>query len=198
MRTGANPDVAALFVALIHYPVLDRNGRIVTSAITSLDLHDIARSARTYGVAGFFVVHPVADQREFAGRVLDHWRTGYGRQFDSRRQEALALIRVVTCLDDAIVEAERIAGARPLIVSTSARASSARATGAIDYPAMRARLERADAQPAMLMFGTGFGMAPAILDRADLALPPILGPGPYNHLSVRAAAGIILDRLCGH
>jgi hypothetical protein len=185
--------VAALFVALIHYPVLDRNGRIVNSAITSLDLHDIARSARTYGVAGFFVVHPVADQREFAGRVLDHWRTGYGRQFDSRRQEALALIRVVTSLDDAIVEAERSTGTRPLIVSTSARAS-----GGIAYPAMRARLERTDAPPAMLLFGTGFGMAPAILERADLALPPILGPGLYNHLSVRAAAGIILDRLRGH
>jgi len=65
--------VAALFVALIHYPVADRNGRIVTSAITSLDLHDIARSSRTYGVSAFFVVHPVADQREFAARVIDHW-----------------------------------------------------------------------------------------------------------------------------
>ena len=40
--------MADLFVALIHYPVLNRNGQIVTSAITSLDLHDIARSARTF------------------------------------------------------------------------------------------------------------------------------------------------------
>src|ERR1700674_483325 len=130
-RTGAKPDVAALFAALIHYPVIDRNGRIVTSAITSLDLHDIARSARTYGAAAFFVVHPVPEQREFAGRVLEHWQTGYGRQFDSRRQEALSLIRVVTTLDDAIVEAERIAGARPLIVYTSARSS-----GGIGYAEM--------------------------------------------------------------
>jgi hypothetical protein len=185
--------VAALFVALIHYPVVDRNGRIVTSAITSLDLHDIARSSRTYGATAFFVVHPVPDQREFAGRVLEHWRTGYGRQFDSRRQEALDLIRVRTNLDEAIVEAERIAGARPLVVYTSARAS-----GGLGYAEMRARLERADAPPVMLLFGTGFGMAPAMLERADLALAPILGPGAYNHLSVRAAAGIILDRLRGH
>jgi hypothetical protein len=48
-----------------------------------------------------------------------------------------------------------------------------------------------------LLFGTGFGMAPAMLDRADFALAPLLGPGEYNHLSVRAAAGIILDRLRG-
>jgi hypothetical protein len=185
--------VAALFVALIHYPVIDRNGRIVTSAITSLDLHDIARSARTYGATAFFVVHPVPDQREFAGRVLEHWQTGYGRQFDSRRQEALGLIRVVTNLDEAIVEAEQIAGARPLIVYTSARAS-----GGVSYAAMRARLEREDCGPVMLLFGTGFGMAPAMLERADLVLAPVLGPGQYNHLSVRAAAGIILDRLRGH
>jgi hypothetical protein len=185
--------VAALFVALIHYPVVDRNGRIVTSAITSLDLHDIARSSRTYGVAAFFVVHPVVDQREFAGRLLEHWETGHGRQFDSRRQEALGLIQLVTNLDEAIVAAERIAGARPLIVYTSARAG-----GGLDYAQLRARLERSDGAPVMLLFGTGFGMAPALLERADLALAPVLGPGEYNHLSVRAAAGIILDRLRGH
>jgi len=185
--------VAALFVALIHYPVTDRNGRVVTSAITSLDLHDIARSARTYGVVAYFVVHPVPDQREFAGRVLEHWQTGYGRQFDSRRREALDLIQVVTNLDEAIVAAEQIAGARPLVVYTSARAS-----GGIGYAEMRARLEREDAEPVMLLFGTGFGMAPPMLERADLALAPVLGPGEYNHLSVRAAAGIILDRLRGH
>jgi hypothetical protein len=184
--------VAALFVALIHYPVTDRNGRIVTSAITSLDLHDIARSSRTYGVNAFFVVHPVPDQRDFAGRVLDHWQTGYGRRFDSRRREALDLIHVVTDLDEAIVAAEQIAGARPLIVYTSARAS-----GGTTYAKMRTRLERGDV-PLMLLFGTGFGMAPAMLERADFALAPVLGPGQYNHLSVRAAAGIILDRLRGH
>jgi hypothetical protein len=185
--------VAALFVALIHYPVTDRNGRIVASAITSLDLHDIARSARTYGVSAYFVVHPVLDQREFARRVIDHWQVGHGRQFDSRRREALDLIRVVSDLDEAIVEAERIAGTRPTIVYTSARAS-----GGISYAEMRQRLERDDGPPVMILFGTGFGMAPGMLERADLALAPVLGPGEYNHLSVRAAAGIILDRLRGH
>ena len=185
--------MAALFIALIHHPVVDRNGRIVTSAITSLDLHDIARSSRTYGATAFFVVHPVPDQRAFADRVLDHWTTGYGRRFDSRRQEALGLIRVVADLDDALLEAERLAGARPLVVYTSASA-----TGGIGYDAMRARLERADADPILLLFGTGFGMAPAMRERADLALAPIFGPREYNHLSVRAAAGIILDRLRGH
>ena len=37
--------VSDLFVALIHHPVVNRNGEIVTSAITSLDIHDIAVQA---------------------------------------------------------------------------------------------------------------------------------------------------------
>ena len=78
-----------LFLALVHYPVLDRNGRIVTSAITSLDLHDLARSSHTYGVRTSYVVHPIAEQRNFAGSVIDHWRFDFGRSFDSRRREAL-------------------------------------------------------------------------------------------------------------
>ncbi len=255
--------MTALFVALIHYPVTDRNDRIVASAITSLDLHDIARSARTYGASAFFVVHPVSDQREFATRVIDHWKTGHGRRFDSRRREALDLIRIVPNLDEAIIEAERMTAARPTIVFTSARAPGgmealltasiahtpagasseverivaaqpeiannfAPAIGAVgtarvsskvntasstapnqqspetapsaapvSYAKMRELLEHPDNPPVMLLFGTGFGMAPPMLERADLTLPPVLGAGEYNHLSVRAAAGIILDRLRG-
>ncbi|MFZ0887337.1 MAG: RNA methyltransferase, partial [Candidatus Binataceae bacterium] len=90
--------MGGLFLALIHHPVLDRRGKIVTSAITSLDIHDIARASRTYGVDAFFVVHPVQEQREFAARLLDHWRLGYGREFDSRRREALELVRVTADL----------------------------------------------------------------------------------------------------
>jgi len=184
--------VAELFVALLHHPVLDRNGRVVTSAITSLDLHDIARAARTYGVRGFYVVHPIVEQRDFALRVLDHWRLDYGRLYDSRRREALDLAEIVETLDDAIAAAERIAGTRPRLVYTSARVENG-----ISFAELRRVRESAAEPPLMLMLGTGFGLAPAILERADLVLAPIHGPGSYNHLSVRAAAGIILDRLCG-
>src|SRR5208282_5843188 len=102
-------DVARLFVALIHYPVVDRNGRVVASAITSLDLHDLARAARTYGVSAFYVVHPVPDQREFAARVIGHWMDGPGRQFDSRRREALELVRIVPDLETALADASVLA-----------------------------------------------------------------------------------------
>jgi hypothetical protein len=185
--------VPALFIALIHYPVLDRNGRTVASAITSLDLHDLARSARTYGASAFYVVHPVPDQREFASNVIGHWLNSQGRQYDSRRREALELVRIVPDLETALADAEAAGGTLPLTVHTSARA-----VGQISYAAMRARLEAADGPPVMLLFGTGFGMAPSMLEHADLALAPVLGPSTYNHLSVRSAAGIILDRLRGH
>ncbi|HVC44739.1 MAG TPA: RNA methyltransferase [Candidatus Binataceae bacterium] len=185
--------MSALFVALIHYPVVDRNGRIVTSAITSLDIHDLARAARTYGASALFVVHPMADQREFGARVIDHWKDGNGRRFDTRRREALELVHLVEDLDAALATAEAIAGARPLIVHTSARTE-----GGVSYAELRERMERDDGPPMMLLIGTGFGMAPAMLERADIVLAPILGPDAYNHLSVRAAAGIILDRLRGH
>src|SRR5579883_3221299 len=94
--------VADLYIALLHHPVVDRNARIVTAAITSLDIHDLARSARTYEARGFFVVHPVAEQREFAARVIEHWFEEPGRAFDSRREEALRLARVVATLDEAL------------------------------------------------------------------------------------------------
>jgi hypothetical protein len=184
--------VADLFVALIHYPVLDRNGRVVTSAVTSLDLHDIARSARTYGVRAMYVVHPVAAQRQFASRVLDHWRFDHGRLYDSRRREALDLVEVVEDLEAAQKAAEMIAKSRPLLVYTSARVSC----GA-SYTELRTRVEDAGGPPIMLMFGTGFGLAPAMCERADIIIQAVRGPGEYNHLSVRAAASVILDRIVG-
>jgi hypothetical protein len=183
--------VADLFIALIHHPVLDRRGTIVASAITSLDLHDLARSARTYGVRAMYVAHPVKELRDFALSVRDRWLEGYGRQFDSLRREALERVAIVTDLDEVIGSIKGVCGVRPLIVHTSARTQ-----GGVSYQALRQELE-GDGPPLLILFGTGFGLAPQIAERADRILAPILGPGDYNHLSVRAAASIILDRLRG-
>ena len=184
--------MAEIFLALLHHPVVDRNGRLITSAITSLDLHDIARSSRTYGVRALYVVHPIPDQRDFARSVIDHWHIGYGRNFDSRRVEALDLIEVVPDLDAAVAAAERAAGQRPELVHTSAREARG-----MSFAAMRERMAEEDAAPVLILLGTGFGLAPAARERTDLALEAIRGVGDYNHLSVRAAASIILDRLRG-
>jgi hypothetical protein len=39
--------MADLYLALLHYPVYDKDHKIVTTSITNMDIHDIARSART-------------------------------------------------------------------------------------------------------------------------------------------------------
>jgi hypothetical protein len=49
----------------------------------------------------------------------------------------------------------------------------------------------------LLLFGTGWGITDDVFSRADLFLEPIEGPTAYNHLSVRSAVSISLDRLFG-
>jgi hypothetical protein len=184
-------NVADLFLVLIHYPCLDRQGRIVTTAITSLDLHDIVRSARTFGVRAVYVANPVREQREFAARVRDHWFEEPGRKFDSRRREALELMRIVDDLDQAVADVERVTGRPPVLIYTSAHAHDG-----MGCEQLRARID-SDDSPVLLMFGTGFGLAPAVRERADVILNAIEGGDSYNHLSVRAAVAIFLDRLRG-
>jgi len=184
--------MADLFLALLHHPVLDKNGQIVTTAVTNMDIHDIARSAATYGVRRFFVVTPVPALRALSEKIIEHWETGYGSTYNLTRKEALALVAVEIDLDGVLVAIERESGQPPVIVATSARAHPA----AVPFAELRERLMRATA-PHLLLFGTGWGLSPELLARADLRLEPVSGPTPYNHLSVRSAAAIILDRLHG-
>ncbi|MFP6665479.1 MAG: RNA methyltransferase [Deltaproteobacteria bacterium] len=184
---------APLYIVLLHHPVLNRDGVIVTTAITNIDVHDIARSARTYGLAGFFVAHPILGMRRLTERILWHWREGHGATYNPSRGEALALVRIATDLDQVLVEIERETGTLPVLISTSARPDAA----ALDYREMHARLER-DERPHLVVLGTGYGLTPEVLERCELRLAPILGASDYNHLSVRAAAAIMLDRLAGH
>lgn len=184
--------MADLFLALLHHPVLDKNGQIVTSAVTNMDIHDIARSATTYGVRGFYVVTPVRALRALSEKILEHWETGYGSTYNLTRKEALALVRIEHDLDGTLVSLERETGERPVLAVTSARP----APGVVDYETFRGRLN-APGPPVLMVFGTGWGLTPEIMNRADLRLAPVLGPTPYNHLSVRAAAAVILDRLRG-
>ena len=51
--------------------------------------------------------------------------------------------------------------------------------------------------PILLLFGTGFGLTDEVMDMSYKIIEPIRGNTKYNHLSVRAAVSIILDRLLG-
>jgi hypothetical protein len=183
---------APLYVVLLHHPVYDKHGEVVATAVTNMDVHDLARIGKTYGVSGVYIATPVRALRLLAEKILEHWRTGFGAEYNETRREALALVRTVVDLDAAILEVERRAGERPLLVATSAKVADDR----ISFADLRARLAT-DRAPHLLILGTGWGLTKEILERADLILEPIRGITDYNHLPVRAAAAIMLDRLRG-
>jgi len=182
--------MADLYLALLHHPVYDKTGAVVTTAVTNLDVHDIARLSRTFGVRAFYVCTPVATLRRLVARIIRHWDVGPGAAYNATRREALALVRQASELDAVMAEIEREAGCLPRLIATSARGGAIRLT----HAALRERLAAAG-PPELLLFGTGWGLTAEVLDRADDVLEPILGTGAYNHLSVRAAAAIVLDRL---
>ena len=183
-----------VYVALLHHPVSDRRGQTVTSSITNLDIHDIARTCRTYGVVGFYVVNPVKTLQKLAARIIDHWERGYGASYNTSRREALALARLSDDLDAAVASVRRECGAAPRLVATSAR--SRPATDTITFGKMREMLIR-EPVPYMILLGTGWGLADSVFDRSDFVLEPIAGRDDYNHLSVRAASAVMLDRILG-
>lgn len=178
----------AISAVLIHHPILDRERAIVTGAITNLDLHDISRSAHTYGLAAFYIAHPIAAQRELAARVREHWLTGSGSRRIPDRVPPMRGLRIVSTLDEALADS----GPGTELWVTSAQASR----NCLPHDEARARLQ-GEGPPVMLVFGTGWGLADEIMDRADWLLEPIRSPRDdgFNHLSVRAAAAIIFDRL---
>lgn len=178
-----------LAVALVHHPVVDKNGATIAAAVTSLDLHDIARSARTYGVDAYYVVTPLTDQQELVRRIVGHWDSGAGARYNPDRGEALGLIRLLPSLAAVQQELAERYGQAPWVVATSARMADSN----LSYAGLR-RLVRSG-RPVLLVFGTAWGLAPELVAQADYRLAPIIGRGDYNHLAVRSAAAIILDRI---
>jgi hypothetical protein len=179
----------AVDIALIHYPVINKSGETIGSAVTNLDIHDIARAARTFGVDEYFIVTPYTDQQELVMEIIEHWQTGHGAQYNPARKSALALVRLAGSLDDVIAKVGDKRGRRPLLVTTSAHLQE----NSITFSDTRRRIEAGEA--VLLLFGTAHGLAPEVISKADHTLPPIGGQTGYNHLSVRSAVSIILDRL---
>ena len=182
-----------LHLALVHHPVVNKSGDVIAAAVTNLDLHDISRAARTYAVGSLYVVTPLNDQRQLVERIIDHWTRGAGAAYNPKRRQALELIRIKETLES-VIEDIRIgsaAAAPPKTIVTSARNS--RST--ISYGKLRRLLQ--EDRPYLLIFGTAWGLAQSVISGADYMLEPVMGKEDYNHLSVRSAAAIILDRLVG-
>lgn len=181
-----------LYLALLHHPVRSKDGSTIASAITSIDLHDIARAARTYGVSGFYVVTPLEDQQAFARKIIGHWTDGAGAVYNPDRSRALTLIRIRESLNQVTTEICRQEDLPVRVVATSAADSPDQ----IGYPELSRALAKQDAA-WVLALGTAWGLTAEFMNEADFRLAPIATGSGYNHLSVRSAAAIMLDRLLG-
>lgn len=200
------------FVALLHAPIVNRHGKEVVTAVTNLDIHDIARSCKTYGIARYFIVNPEEEQERLVRAIVGHWHGEVSKVHHPSRAQALELVQYARTFREAFNEAGRVArlenpqALNPFVVMPDAKPLE----NAWSYPELRrhceeGRLSESDdgTQPLMIVFGTGWGISPAFYPEVHRFLKPLRVSSlfsdatHYNHLSVRAAAAIVLDRIFG-
>lgn len=181
------------YVALMHTQVVVPENAEGTSSVTSIDIHDISRSAKTYGLQEYFIVTPLADQKKIVQTLLDFWHTGTGITYNPQRHSAVKHARLADSLDEVIAAIEKKEGVKPLLIATSAR--SVEGVRTITYH------DQAEVwshnKPVLFVFGTARGLSTSVMQRCDYVLLPIEGFSQFNHLSVRSAAAIIFDRWLG-
>lgn len=175
-----------LYVSLVHYPVLDKNGVTVTTSVTLFDIHDIARSCVTFGVSAFYIINHAPKQQEVVQRVINFWNTGFGKEYNANRKEALDIVRITNYWEESRDAVELETGHKPIVIGTSARRYQSKML--TNEQAQQVLLKK----PVLLLFGTGWGLSPDIVQSVDYMLQPIEGPTCYNHLSVRSAVAILL------
>jgi tRNA (guanine37-N1)-methyltransferase len=184
---------ARTHLALVHHPVTDRTGSVVTTSLTNFDIHDLARSSLTYGLAGYHIVTPIAAQRDKAAHIAALW---IADAHGEHRARALALVRTAESIEAVIAEIAARHGTAPRVVATSARTGSFPGVARRSPEELRAEAG-VDPAPLLILLGTGWGLADALIPSVSRVLAPIEGTSDWNHLSVRSAGAIVLDRLFG-
>lgn len=178
------------YIGLLHYPVYNKNGDIIASAITNLDIHDVARCAETYGAKRFYIINPFEDQQRLIKRICRHWTEGFGAGYNKHRRDAMSLVSIAASLEVAISEIESNEGETPILMATDAARNTIKN---INYNVAKKIV--ASNRKVMILFGTAWGISKELIEKSDYILEPIFGVSDYNHLSVRSASAIILDRL---
>jgi hypothetical protein len=212
-------------VGLIHWPIYDRQRTVVATNVTNLDVHDIARACRVYGIERYYIIHPMQDQHIFISRMLEHWRTGDGAKYNPMRKTSLTMVHTAESIEAAV----RDWGGSPALVAT--HAGTFQEVPQIGFRDLRAQIEEnklrlaptplaipqsgpegasesaaasapggpADADRLFILFGTGFGLTEEVMRSCSAVIEPIRGASldDYRHLSVRSAVSICLDRLLG-
>lgn len=173
---------------LAHYPVKLEGDRIGTSSLTNLDIHDIGRISRSYGLAAFYVLTPLEGQLEILRQILRHW------QGSTDRARALELVRPVATFAEMEAAAFELHGCRPKYIASSAQWPRGRKAPPPLTPEDVRRMSLTG--PVIIILGTGRGLGDELLAKCDGQLRPIRFINE-NHLSVRSAAAIIADRILG-
>jgi len=183
-------------VVLLHHPVTNRKGELITTSITNMDLHDISRSCRTYEIDHYFLVSPIQEQHELVNKIIGHWKRGIQSEWHPDRVEAFTRVDLVHSFDDVKNTLKTLYPDRAIEV---AMPDARVLPNQLSYAQIREKWAQ-EALPGVkiIVFGTGWGVAPEFFSGVQTFLAPIYGPlgqEGYNHLSVRAAAAIVLDRL---
>lgn len=182
----------SVYLGLVHSPVYNKRGDVVCTSVTNFDIHDISRTCRTYDINQYHIIVSVDAQKALTERIIGYWQEGMGAGYNKDREEAFGRTRVYETIEQSIAEIEIREGKKPLIITTSAKTYP----NSIGYKELSKKMFEDD-QPYLLLFGTGWGLIDEIMETSDYILEPIRGNSDYNHLSVRSAVSIILDRLLG-
>lgn len=194
MNDAKTPIVAPeVMVGLVHWPCWNQHGQVVCTNVTNFDIHDIARSCRSFGVSRYIIINKIKEQLMFVSRVLDHWRVGEGSDHNPMRKTAIENMQLAETVEEAL----KAFPIKPLLVATSAQ--NLTQYPKISFGQLRERIWHDRSRPTFILFGTGWGMTDEVLKQCDFVLDPIRGSSAddYRHLSVRSAVAICLDRLLG-
>jgi len=169
-------------VALVHAPVLDKMGNTSSTSVSSIDIHDFARTCAFYDVSPVYIVHPAEGMRQFVTELAAHWQQSGRGELNKGRRQVMGAVRVVSSLDEVLADDDY------QIWYTSAQPPE-------DVAVVSPELLSEKGGKHLLVFGTGHGLDAENLPHANGWLCSIDGIGKVRHLSVRAALAIYLDRL---
>ena len=186
--------MSSLYLGLVHHPVINKRGETVTTSVTNLDIHDIARSCRTYGISRYYIITPIVSQQRLVERILGHWKKHASALYNPDRQEALGGVGLVSSLKSGKEDIFYRESCFPHTVVTGAKLEH----DVVGTEFLRKRIET-QKKPILLLFGTGYGLHSELIEEADYRLKSLVGSASdgYNHLSVRSAVAIYLEKLRG-
>ena len=145
----------------------------------------------TFGIELCYIVTPLPKQRQIMEKLIHHWEHGYGAKYNPIRSAALKKVRIKNDMNEMLEEIKQ--DGEPIIIGTSSLERGHKIIGYGELSQWTGNSER----PFLMLFGTGWGLTDETIDLCEKMLPPVKGAGEYNHLSLRVAVGIILDRIFG-